>query len=235
MPTLGFFSARQLRSRFAMTNRGRQCSFDRPTIPAQSVPQHSPRKVTLASPFSDGLCFVSVSDMSINPTIIHLSSLSSPTAVIGNVRTVIVDPIQSIVFWSLPHIGEEIFKEFPARIVGNPPPVVINLRWTKAPLLHCTPRNPRWCSGITMGSGPRISELALANDTSTRSSLSSCEISNHNLRVSPALASTEPITKCAPRVYSGWSLLNNCKTSENLSYKISAVMSRNSSRSSHID
>lgn len=91
----------------------------------------------------------------------RLFMVSRPAAILGRVRTVIVDAIKRMgCGWARTHIGEEIWERiapaFANRDSSPPIPLVAGGAWIQAALLH---RKPRMVFGALRSCGVRCSML----------------------------------------------------------------------------
>lgn len=91
----------------------------------QSFEQGRSRDAKVASPFRNGFGFAIKCVTPTNATIVHLNLAARPAAIIRRVRSVIVDPVKSLVRTWLAHIGEEVLELSPALTYSNPAPSVV--------------------------------------------------------------------------------------------------------------
>ena len=106
--------------------------------------------------------------------IICLLFVSGPSAVFGTIRTIVVNPVQSLAIWTMSHVLKKVFKLQPA-FANSDTPTSISipiLRFRiKAPILHPVPRPIRFCIRHAMDFSALISGSYLPSVTTATGSL----------------------------------------------------------------
>ncbi len=98
----------------------RQGSFYAPTVGAQSRPQRAVIHIEDARPFRHRLGAPVERNLSVPARIVRLFYMVRPSAVLGRVRTVIVDAVDRVLLrWASPHVFEER-REVVAPTVTHP-------------------------------------------------------------------------------------------------------------------
>lgn len=110
-----------------------------PRKPNGNSPCFNPK---LARPLRDRLCFALIRQKPIVSLIVGLFYISSPSAILRGIRTVIVDPINRLAFWPIPHVGVKIFKALPSFANCDAPAAVAVVRprgFAQTPFAHTFP------------------------------------------------------------------------------------------------
>lgn len=133
--------------------------------------------------------------------IVPLRHTIGPTAILGCVRTIVVDAINRAVWrWSSPHVGQEVGKRVQPAVAHRDaaPPVVLEMLrpWTQATVFHCRPNPVFGRSTVPRGMPVPVISLghAFAVVASTRSAMASAQIAYRRRCDHAAIASADDPT-----------------------------------------
>ncbi len=179
----------------------RQGSFYAPTVGAQSRPQRAVIHIEDARPFRHRLGAPVERNLSVPARIVRLFYMVRPSAVLGRVRTVIVDAVDRVLLrWASPHVFEER-REVVAPTVTHPYSAasiigeLVVLRVVAA-VFYSLPCRVffRWISIETVAVGARSLRDLFTAKTATTARLSTSQTTQQHGRYATTGTLAAPIT-----------------------------------------